>query len=138
MQYKKVDEMSISDIKKEIIDARSKNQQFLSDLDSVINLVIGLKQKYGFIAGASNTIPTEKIKKKSQKDAITDVLKSEGELTTEQVILRLVKQGIIENNKKSTANIRSVFSRLVIAGIIKQDGNGKPWKLIAETEKKEA
>jgi hypothetical protein len=133
MKTKKIDEMNLSEIKHEILISREKDKNVLADLDSLINTINQIKQKYGFIE-ATETVEGAKqnAAKKTQREEIIDILKTHGELTSEGIFEKLFERGVIKSKEYGLKNLPSLISRMTTKGYISHQGKGKPWKLLKE------
>jgi uncharacterized protein YbcI len=89
---------------------------------------------YGFETTTERAIIEAIETKKSQKQAVIDIIKSSGLISSEQLIEKLIAQKVIDNDDKSKNNIRTVFSRLKFNGIIEKVENesGSVWKFLKD------
>lgn len=141
MSKKNVDEMSFNEIKEEIAESRKREEQIVADLTGLVdaakiitNSVNTIKLKYGFLETTERAIIEAIIDKKSQKQAVIDIVKEKGMISAEELIDKLIEQKVVENNDRSKNNIRTVFSRLAFNEVIEKvkNENGTFWKFLKE------
>jgi hypothetical protein len=127
---------------KELAELRAFKKTVLNDFDSIINHMMQIKNKYkdsNRISSQDQTIKTiagsiiNMFPEMATKNvSIVNLIKKEGPMTSEDIVKKVIADGLFEDNEGAYANIRSRLSRLASDGYIESKGRGEPYKFVRD------
>lgn len=129
------DNMSLADLKKEVVQAREKNKTILSDLNNLVGLIDQIKLKYHADLGVSSEEEKDDLQPEKinlRKEVVKMVKEQSGLLTSDEIIQNLFNKNLVKDLEKAKINMPSTISRLNNHGFIKQETKGKPWKWVKD------
>jgi hypothetical protein len=129
MAYKIIEQMSFSEIKKEIIDSREKNDEILKDLNTISDTINKFIEKYKGGEQSEQIIIPLQLQQRTKKQEILSIVNEKGSIYTGDLITELMNRKIIGKDDNSVQNVRTIISKMKYNGELEKNDAGMPLRL---------